>query len=480
VSLDPAQLWPRFHARSEDDDGRFLIGVRTTGIYCLPSCTARKPKPENVRFFEDQESARRAGLRPCKRCRPDRFYSHFDPDLERLVEQVGRLRRAPGEFADVAALAATGGWGLTKLAELVRRHYHATPADLIQGARVAHAARSLAGGSRRTLDVALDSGFESASTFHENFRARMGLTPAAYRRLGESDAFTVGLPRGYRLSDLVEPFRRDPEGRTERIEGLSFAKALPLAGRPCVLRGQAQARQVRFRVSVRARLPRAAMLEAHAAALRLLGLTLDPGPFERRVRRDADHARLIAGRVGLRVPLTASAFEGLCWVVVGQQVNVSFAATCRSRLIALAGECAPEGFRAHPTPAGVARLDYSDLTARQFSRSKAEFLIDAARAIEAGELELESLRERCAGGATQALGAVRGLGPWSVQYLLMRSLGFADCAPAGDSGLATALERFLTLDHRPDAVEVRRHMERFAPHRSLATFHLWRSLGDPS
>jgi 3-methyladenine DNA glycosylase/8-oxoguanine DNA glycosylase len=74
---------------------------------------------------------------------------------------------------------------------------------------------------------------------------------------------------------------------------------------------------------------------------------------------------------------------------------------------------------------------------------------------------------------------VRGLGPWSVAYLLMRGYGFADCVPVGDAGLSAALQRFFALDHRPGAGETRTLMEPFAPFRSLATYHLWTSLGDP-
>ena len=74
---------------------------------------------------------------------------------------------------------------------------------------------------------------------------------------------------------------------------------------------------------------------------------------------------------------------------------------------------------------------------------------------------------------------VRGLGPWSVQYFLMRGLGFADCVPVGDAGLTAALQRFHHLDHRPGPAETRELMEPFAPFRSLGTYHLWSSLGDP-
>jgi 3-methyladenine DNA glycosylase/8-oxoguanine DNA glycosylase len=164
------------------------------------------------------------------------------------------------------------------------------------------------------------------------------------------------------------------------------------------------------------------------------------------------------------------------WVVVGAQVNVRFAATCRAALIELAGTPVGSDLRAHPLPAQVARLDYADLVRRQFSRRKAEYLIDAARALASGELDLEAWRREPVPLVAERLAAVRGLGPWSVQYLCLRAYGFEDCAPIGDVALAEALKRFFALPARPDPDEATRAMEPFAPHRSLATAHLWRTL----
>lgn len=135
---------------------------------------------------------------------------------------------------------------------------------------------------------------------------------------------------------------------------------------------------------------------------------------------------------------------------------------------------------AHPDPASVARLDYSDLTALQFPGRKAEHLIDTCRMIVRGELAPESFPEEPATVVEQRLLAIRGLSPWQAQHIMMRAGGFADCAPVGDPELVTALERLHDLDHRPDPDETNRLMEPFSPLRSLATFYLWRMLGDPA
>jgi 3-methyladenine DNA glycosylase/8-oxoguanine DNA glycosylase len=124
----------------------------------------------------------------------------------------------------------------------------------------------------------------------------------------------------------------------------------------------------------------------------------------------------------------------------------------------------------------VARLEPAALERQQFSRRKAEYLIDLARALDAGELVPADLEDQDAGAARERLGAIRGLGPWSVEYLMMRVLGFEDCVPVGDAGLGAALQRFFGLEERPNERETLRRMEPFVPWRTFATFHMWKSL----
>jgi AraC family transcriptional regulator of adaptative response / DNA-3-methyladenine glycosylase II len=305
------------------------------------------------------------------------------------------------------------------------------------------------------------------------------MTPGDYRRLGSSPDFSVALPADFRAGEMLAHFGRDAESPTERVGGMEMVKALRLAGTPARLHILLDDGIARCRIDADLPIAPEGMREAHGIVLRILGLGWDTSSFERQVARRPELAPLVAARPGLRIPMTADPFEAMVWVIAGQQVNLAFAYALRRAVIGLAGEDAGDGFRAHPTPEAVARLDYDDLTARKFSRRKAEYVIDTARLVASGELPLASLAGAPATRVSERLMAVRGLGRWSVQYLLMRGYGLADCVPVGDTGLTSALQRFFALESRPGPAETEALMEPFAPHRSLATFHLWSTLGDP-
>src|SRR5258708_7607053 len=177
--------------------GRLLIGVMSTGIYCLPSCTEREPRPENVRFFKTEEEAQAAGLRPCGRCHPDYFYRDYDPDSESLFALVDAMRREPSTFSGLQDMAAASGIGATKLHALFRQHYHTTPAIYLSRVRIAAACAVLADPDCRVIDAAYAAGYKSLSAFHDNFRKTMGRSPKDYPQLANSNTVMINLPGDY-------------------------------------------------------------------------------------------------------------------------------------------------------------------------------------------------------------------------------------------------------------------------------------------
>lgn len=447
-------------------NGRFFTGVLTTGIYCLPACKARKPKPENVRFFPTCEAAREAGLRACKKCHPDDFARGADPILADIETLVGEVRAAPHNFSDARAIVRRSGFGTTRLFELLRLHYHTTPADLLVHARFAAAKLLLINSGSTLANVSAEVGFESLSVFHEQFRRLNGLTPAAYRELKSARTFTLALPEGYALPYLRRALSRDIHSVTERLNRDTYESAVRLSHGLALL-------CLRLSPStIDAEISGGSGLEAHALVVALLGLDQDAAAFARLARK-LGLARLVADRPELRLAQTPSIYDGLLWAIIGQQINFPFACLLKRRLIERTGEKMDHGLFAPPTPAAVAALEPADLLPLKFSRQKADYVVATSRLIASGALDLDALRTMSATRAERTLLAIRGLGPWSVNYLMMRALGFADCVPLGDTGVTSGLLALLKLDERPDLDATRRLMAMFSPHRSLATAHLW-------
>lgn len=483
MGLSREMMLGRMYASDKNYNGRFLTGVLSTGIYCLPSCNARKPKPENVQFFYSEAEAQRAGLRACRRCRPDGYYQNHDPDLERLIALTARVRQEPSVFADVPDMAQESEIGITKLTALFRQHYHTTPASLLNQARIAQACQQLIGShtsDRSTLEIAFEVGYESLSAFNENFRKQMSLCPSEYRKLGNSSSFTLALPPFYRAEYVLRNFWRDPKSAMESAEGNRITKVVRLNGQTALLHIELEAEQAVCSVETTSKIDGDALRAAHTIALRLLGLTSDPLLFERKLEGEPELRSLIGERTGLRIPLTGDVFEALVWSIIGQQINLAFAFSLRRTLAEKCGTRYDERYIAHPTPEQVANLKPSDLTPHQFSQRKAEYLIDTARLIVSGELPLADFAKAPVTQVEKCLLAVRGLGPWSVNYILMRGFGCADCVPIGDSGLRTALRKFFAMESSPTPAQTVPLMEAFAPYRSLATYHLWMTLGDPA
>lgn len=264
------------------------------------------------------------------------------------------------------------------------------------------------------------------------------------------------LRRGYRADLTLRYLGRDSDSLCERVDG----STITTADMTIVLHADRES-------TGPSDIPIASVTGPIETARKLLGLNLDPRTFQ------AAHPDLVAGHEGAHLPQTATVWESLMWAIVGQQVNLTFAYRLRRVLVELCGERAQNGLRRHPTAESVARLDYDALTARQFSRSKARYVIDTARLIAAGELNLETFPSREASEVEEMLMKVRGVGMWTANYVMMRGCAFPECVPAGDSALSASLQTYFALDHRPDAFETRTLMERFQPWRSLASYHFW-------
>jgi len=172
-------------------------------------------------------------------------------------------------------------------------------------------------------------------------------------------------------------------------------------------------------------------------------------------------------------------FGNLMKTIIHQQLNMAFAQTLTLRFVHAYGE-QNKGVWFFPTPERVAEIPYEELQAMQFSRRKAEYVIDTARKIVSGELDLAGLADLSDEEVLKTLTKVRGVGPWTVQNWLMFSQGRPDLFPVADIGIQNALKLYFQMDNKPNIEQIEKWMQEWSPYRSYAAMTLWRSIEEPT
>lgn len=290
-------------------------------------------------------------------------------------------------------------------------------------------------------------------------------------------ACTVALPPGYRAGDILDFHRRDAEEVAERVSPNGLCKGLDWDGAPACLLVSFSPQAATIELQVDGPACAADLQRLEGLARRMLGLTQDIDAFEARFARDAALGPLLAAQSGLRVPVSPTPFEALSWAITGQQISVAAAVSCRRRLILAAGAVHSSGLRCYPEAAQVARLSFEELRAAGFSNAKAATLLAVANAAVDGALPFEAwLAAPSAATIESSLRGIRGIGPWTVNYTLLRGFAALDGSLHGDVAVRKAVQRLLGLPERPDERWTAEWLAQFSPWRALVAAHLWASL----
>lgn len=482
MTLDVETCWAAVRSRDRRFEGRFVLAVRTTGIYCRPGCPARTPRRENVVFLPTAAAAETAGFRPCLRCRPDAApdtpaWSGTSATVARALRLIGDGTVADGGLDE---LAGRLGIGARHLRRLFHEHLGAPPRVIALTRRV-HFARQLVEQTAWPMaDVAAAAGFGSLRRFNDAMRATYGRAPGAFRR-GGAAADRVVRPLVLRLpyrapydhAALLGFLAERAIPGVEQVEGGVYRRAAAWAGGTGIIEVAPAAEGDALVLSVEP--PGGALVAVVARVKRLFDLDSDPAPVAEHLGRDPLLGPLVRQRPGLRVPGAWDPFELAVRAFLGQQVSVRAARTLAGRLAARWGTPLPVARPGltHVFP-GAAALAAADLSGVGLTGARARALSAFAGAVASGAVALHGgpdLDE-----TVRRLAELPGVGPWTAQYVAMRALGEPDAFPDGDLGLRKA------LSDGPDpasAAALRRRAEAWRPWRAYAALHLWTSLGDP-
>ena len=479
---DPDRCYLAVQSRDPRFDGWFVTAVTSTGIYCRPSCPARTPLRKNVRFLPTAAAAQKTGFRACKRCRPDA--TPGSPQWDVRADVVGRAMRliADGviDRAGVPGLAAELGYSVRQLERVLVAEVGAGPLALARAQR-AQTARVLIETTMLPMaEVAFGAGFASIRQFNDTVRAVFGVPPTALRA-----GRTASLRRHDGSPAALEvrlPFRRPlhPDGLfghlaatavpgVEEVVGTTYRRTLHLAHGPGVVALTPHPEHIACRLDLA---DVADLTTAVTRCRRLLDLDADPEAVDRVLGADTALAPLVANSPGRRVPRTVDGSEFAVRAVLGQQVSTAAARGAAAALVAVHGTPVADGggglTHLFPSPGELAGASPSLAGGRG---ATLDGLVDA---LATGRLDLGPGCDR--DEARRVLGALGGIGPWTVEMVAMRALGDPDAFCAGDLGVRRAAGA-LGLATTPAALGAR--ADAWRPWRAYAVQYLWATSDHP-
>jgi DNA-3-methyladenine glycosylase II len=286
-------------------------------------------------------------------------------------------------------------------------------------------------------------------------------------------------PRGpFRLDLTAWALRRRSHNAVDRWDMATYERVGSLDGGPVALSVRQVAGPDAPRLSILLagrRIDQPAKALARRALDRLLGLSVDLSPFAAMAAPDPLLGPLAARLRGLKPPRFPTVFEALVNGVACQQLSLAVGIHLLNRLAADRGKAtsdAPDGPRAFPDPEDLASLEPDDLRRHGFSSTKARTIIETARAVVAGDLDLEALQGLEDGAAIERLTSLRGIGRWTAEYVLLRGLGRLHVFPGDDVGAHNKLRRLFAIDSPLDHEAVGRLVARWDPYAGVVYFHL--------
>ncbi|MFC4605569.1 DNA-3-methyladenine glycosylase 2 family protein [Rhodococcus kronopolitis] len=477
--LDFERCYRAVSSRDARFDGQFITAVRTTGIYCRPSCPAITPKPGNVTFLPTAAAAQQAGYRACRRCLPDAAPGsplwHVRSDLAARAMRL--IADGAVERGGVAALSASLGYSTRQLTRALTSELGAGPLALARAHR-AHTARLLIQTTAMPMsDVAFAAGFSSIRQFNDTVREVFAATPSTMRaeaaRRTDGDGPTAGTVRlrlPYRgpldTGWLTWQLSAHAVDGLERCAAGEYRRALRLPHGTGVAAVRISAAHQDHAGHVLTELTLRDMRDLAPAVARLrhlLDLDADPQAVDAALSADPDLSASVDAAPGIRVLGSLDAEELLLRTMIGQQVSVAAAATATARLVAHLGEPVEDAVLTHgfPSAAAVAARGREVLAG---PARRIDAVVGVAAALADGALVLH-------GGRTSAdlraeLLTYPGIGPWTADYVTMRTLADPD----------VLLHTDLVVRQGAAALGIDlAGRDRWSPWRSYASMHLWRT-----
>lgn len=455
-------------ARDHRFDGKFFVGVKTTGIYCRPICPA-KPKRENVEFFQNRHEAERAGYRPCLRCRPESA-----PQSPAWIGTSAVVQRAVKALTSDQAselnedkFAALFGVSARHLRRLFRDELGKTPKQLVHENRLNLARKLIVETALPMTEIAFAVKFSSIRRFNAAFKERFKKSPREIRRhkLSPQALLTISLP--YRppfdFAGLMRSYENHRVGDLEWFADGKMHRLVAFDGKV----GQIAIGNDEENSSLTVEIDFSDTTKIHAIISRvreLFDLDSDPLIVANSLEGDPAVKKLLRKFPGIRLPSGWDPFEIAIGAILGQLVSVERSRSLTRDLMDMAGsdsgvEVEGKRIKLFPTPEQILA---ADLTKLKTTSIRKKTLKEFSRAVVEKKISLESTQD--VNEFVKLALEIHGIGPWTANYIALKALRGTDVFPGSDLILARALEL------HPKEV-----LEKMSPWRGYAAALFWRA-----
>lgn len=456
-------------------DGKFFTAVITTGIYCRPTCPAGPAKEENVRYYQSAAQAEFNGYQPCKRCKPELSPEH---QLPSLLHQALTLVSIEPQLK-VANIALRLRVSERHLQRLFKQNLGINPQQFINQKRRILARHLLLTSSLSLADVALISGFGSIRSFNQHIQEQYQITPTKMRKMSKAnlrDHLQIKLPFQGQLNWqlMLNFFRARVIPGVEHV-GDTYQRTINLDNSKGWIEVSAPKEQQHLLLDVYIN-DYSMVGDIIARVRKMFDLDSNLSVINKHLSKEATLKSIIRSNPGLRLPGCWDIFEFSIRAILGQQISVKAATTLAAR-IAHKFSNEDEGFDTllptglsitFPTPEQLAMVSFAELGITDIRQQTLKtwlnfFQVNNQLFIDAHDSELFE----------KTLCQLKGIGPWTANYIAMRGLSLPDAFPAADLGIIKALA--VNGEHLP-IKKISDIAEQWRPWRSYAAIYLWQSL----
>ncbi|MHC5229575.1 AlkA N-terminal domain-containing protein [Enterococcus sp. LJL99] len=477
-------LYTAFKTKDQRLDGRYFVGISSTGIYCRPICKAKQPKEINCTFFHSAAEAEQAGYRPCLMCRPELApgNSLADANKQLSYRTAKFLEENCSQRLSMEEVANKLGYTDRHLRRVFKNEYNVSPIQYLQTCRLHLAKQLLTDTNLSVLTVAMTSGFGSLRQFNATFKTQYKLTPSQLRKkrkpTSADDSITLSLSYHppYRWTELLLFFKNRAIAGIEQVDEHHYMRTIQLKNSQqepfhgwikVTQNNKKKALDLTISHSLLGVLP-----QVIAQVKKQFDLACDPETIYDSLNSMNE---IIPNSciTGIRLPGCFDSFEMSVRAILGQLISVKAANTIAKRIVKAFGPKIQTEFSGlthlFPTPEVFLALENIQESLGQLgvTAAKSNSIYQLADYFVTGKIKLDySVQPEV---EMKEIQTIKGIGSWTAQYIAMRTMGWTDAFLETDVGVKNAVAPLSTKEFQKIAGQ-------WHPWRSYVVLNLWNTL----